>query len=91
MSFLVAKIECHHELKSIAENNGWTKKEAKILIRNSGISQIIQWLDLSSLHIGAILHLLYMDQILSAYTKAKDVIFFFRCLHFFSALDSFIH
>ena len=31
--------------KSSAQNNGWTKKEAKIFKRNSVISQILHWLD----------------------------------------------
>ena len=36
---------CHRKFKSDTQNNGWTKKEAKIFRRNSMISQIIHWLD----------------------------------------------
>ena len=36
---------CHHNFKLDAENNGWTKNEAKTFSRKSVISRKIHWLD----------------------------------------------
>ena len=38
---------CHHKFKLSAGNNGWMKKETKISIRISVISQILHWLDIN--------------------------------------------